>query len=293
MAFKKAVKSQAKLRVALTGPAGSGKTYSALVLAKALGGRTALADSEHGSASKYSDVFEFDTTELEEFSLDSYLRVISEAAAGKYDVLVLDSISHAWTGKGGALEEVDARGGNNKFTNGWKAVTPKQNAFVDSMLAYPGHLIATMRTKMAYEIEDANGKKVPKKVGLAPVQREGVEYEFDVIIDLGVDGTARVTKTRCSALHDAFGKYDSIPKWGETLRAWVSSGVAPAPKPQPQPVFVPDAAEQYLVAFREASDLSALKRLGERLVSEPESVRAAVRVAYGKRTIELTNGAQQ
>lgn len=290
MSFQRAVKTQAKLRIALTGPAGSGKTYSALVLAKVLGGRTALADSEHGSASKYADLFEFDTCELTEFSIDSYLRTIQEAQAAKYDVLVIDSLTHAWTGKGGALEEVDARGGNNKFTNGWKVVTPKQTKLVDSIVAYDGHIIATMRSKMAYEIAERDGKKVPMKIGLAPIQRDGMEYEFDVHIELTVDGSMHVSKTRCPELRDGVGRYEDLPKWATILKAWADGGAKPEAKPvsaqplAPQPNVM---VEQLEIAISETNNLPALERLGQNIAKLPPDTRNGIRPAYNKRAAEL------
>jgi AAA domain len=229
MAFKKATKKQQKLRLAITGPAGAGKTYTALTLGKHLGDRMALIDTERGSASKYAgDVADFDTDELTHYAVENYLKAIAAARAEAYPVLVIDSLSHAWSGKGGILEEADNRGG--KF-QAWKQLTPMQHQLIDAILDYPGHVIATMRSKMTYEVsteEGRNGKKETSvvKLGLAPVQREGVEYEFDVILDMSITNVATVTKSRCLALS---GK--AIPKPGkelaETLLAWLSEGAAP------------------------------------------------------------------
>lgn len=226
MAFTKATKKQAKLKIALKGAAGTGKTYSALVIAKALGGKTALADSEHGRALLYADRFNYDHQALQDFSLDTYVNILREMAEGGYEIGILDSISHAWMGKGGALEEVDRRTGDNgsKFSSGWKEVTPKQNNFVDSMRAYPGHLIATMRTKMEYVIEEnERGKKVPKKVGLAPVQRDGVEYEFDFIFDLDGD-KIHITKSSYSPLDNAVLTRAELPDAIAKIKAWLEDG---------------------------------------------------------------------
>lgn len=229
MAFKKATKQQAKLKIALKGAAGAGKTFSALVIAKILGGKVALTDSEHGRALLYADRFDFDHQALETFSLDTYVGVLREMAEAGYAVGILDSISHAWMGKGGALEEVDRRGGDNKFSKGWREVTPKQNAFVDAMRAYPGHLIATMRTKMDYVLEeDERGKKVPRKVGLAPVQRDGIEFEFDFIFDLDGD-KIRVSKSSYSPLDNAMLTRAELPGAIEKIKAWLEDG-APVPE---------------------------------------------------------------
>jgi hypothetical protein len=218
--FKKATKKQAKLRLTLDGPAGSGKTYSGLSL-----------------ASKYANLFEFDSVELEEFSIETYLRTIEMAKGAGYDILIIDSLSHAWTGKGGALEQVDRVGGTNKFANGWRQVTPLHNRLVDAILAYPGHVICTMRTKTEYLVEDVNGKKVPRKVGMAPVQRDGMEYEFDVVADLSVDGNLTVSKTRCPELSGTQGllRREDVDIIAEKLKTWLTDGASPQVVPAPAP----------------------------------------------------------
>lgn len=241
--FKKATKLQAKLRLTFDGPAGSGKTYSSLVLAKALGGRVAVIDTEHGSASKYASLFDFDAAELPEFSLDTYIKAINAAAAARYDILIIDSLTHAWTGKGGALEQVDRMGGSQGkgFTSGWRTVTPLHTRLIDTMLAFPGHLITTMRTKMEYVLEtDSKGRQVPRKVGMAPVQREGMEYEFDVICDLDLAGNVTVGKTRCPELSGSAGllTHSEVPAMAEKLKAWLSEGAA-APVAPPAAVAPP------------------------------------------------------
>ena len=107
MPFTKATKQEAKLRLALAGPSGSGKTYTALQIATHLGGPIALVDTERGSARKYADLFSFDVLELDSFHPERYIEAIHEAEEAGYAVLILDSLSHAWAGKDGALELVD------------------------------------------------------------------------------------------------------------------------------------------------------------------------------------------
>jgi DNA polymerase III delta prime subunit len=241
VAFKKATKHQQKLRLAISGPAGSGKTYTALAIAKHLGARVALIDTEHGSASLYAgDVADFDTNELEHFSVQNYLRAMREAAQAGYDVLVIDSMTHAWAGKGGILEEADKRGG--KF-QAWAELTPLQQSLIEAVLSYPGHVIATMRSKMEYKAtvtKNRNGDDSIKveKLGLAPVQREGVEYEFTLMLDMNERHVGTITKSRCSALEGAVltkpGK-----ELAEQLLAWLNSG---APQESPAPGTSPSAA---------------------------------------------------
>ena len=241
--FSKAERKTAKLRAALCGTSGSGKTYSALLLARGLAGdsgKIAVIDTERGSASLYSDVTDFDVAELEPpFNPRRYRELIAEAARG-YDVLVIDSLSHAWTGEGGVLEMHDkatqAGRGGNSYT-AWRDVTPEHNALVDAILAAPCHVILTMRSKTAYELqENEKGKKTPVKIGLAPIQRDGMEYEFTLVWDLSVEkhiATASKDRTRIwDGRHDVIGV-----KHGAELKAWIESGkAAPPARPAPEPV---------------------------------------------------------
>lgn len=229
--FAKAVRQQRKLRLALAGPTGAGKTFTALAIAKGLGGRVALIDSERHSASLYATRFDFDTADLSGGHPDDYTRLIEGAAAAGYDVLIIDSFSHAWAGEAGILAQKDKatkrnRGGND-FT-AWRDVTPMHDRLVRTVLEYPGHVIVTMRAKMAYALTEGNGGKAKvEKLGMAPVQREGVEYEFDVVVDLDQAHTGVVSKTRADFLDNAVIDKPG-EKLGRDLAAWLGAG-APAP----------------------------------------------------------------
>jgi hypothetical protein len=241
--FQKATKKATKLRLALLGPAGSGKTYSALKIARGLGAKIAVIDTEHGTARKYSgDVADFDVIELETFAPEEYVRWIVEAEAAGYDVLVIDSMSHAWSGKGGILEFVDGRKKNGNGFAAWGDATPKHNRLVEAILAAKLHIVVTMRTKMEYvqEKDDRTGKMTVRKVGLQPVQRDGLEYEFDVVGDMTTANELVITKTRCSALNQAIiDKPDE--KLAATLLRWLSDG-EPAPAAAPRLAVVPPPA---------------------------------------------------
>ena len=248
--FKKAIKSQSKLRLALIGPSGSGKTYTALVVASGLGQRVAVIDTEHGSASKYADLFGFDVLELDSFHPQTYCEAIAAAEEAGYDCLVIDSLSHAWAGKDGALEQVDKAQARmrspNSFT-AWRDVTPMQQKLVDSMVQSKMHIVATIRSKMDYvQDKDERGKTIIRKVGMAPVQRDGLEYEFDLVGDIDVDHRLVVTKSRIPALADAvILKPDT--RLAETLLQWLNSGKAPTPvlrQPEQQPAAPAPAGEE-------------------------------------------------
>ena len=240
MAFKKATKFAAKLRLALAGPSGSGKTYTALTLATALadGGDVAVIDTERGSASKYADLFQFDVQELESFHPNNYINAIHEAEAAGYAVLVIDSLSHAWNGPGGLLEQVEnitKRSKSGSSFNAWGEATPLQNRLIDTITRSKLHIICTMRTKTEYVIEpNSYGKMSPRKVGTAPVQRADVEYEFDVYGDMDIDNTLIIHKSRCSELAGAvIAKPDG--QVAEALKRWLAG--EPAPE---RPVTVKD-----------------------------------------------------
>ncbi len=268
MGFSKATKKKAKLRLALCGPTGAGKTYSALAVASGLGQKVALIDTECGSASLYADKFAFDVLELGSGHPERYIEAITEAEEAGYDVLIIDSLSHAWMGKDGALELVDKAVKRSKSGNSftaWRDITPLHNRLVDKLINCKCHLIATMRSKMAYEIQaDDRGKKKPTKLGMAPVQRDGMEYEFTMVADLDLSNTMIVSKTRCSEFAQAV-----IPKpgakFGGKLLAWLNDGaegtivppivheVAPveAPQPAPKAASEPSAREKMLKRFDE------------------------------------------
>jgi hypothetical protein len=225
--FVKAQRQQAKLRLALCGPSGSGKTYSALQIARGLApeGQIAMIDTERGSGSLYADLTAYDIAPISPpFTPKRYIELIQAAAAAGYQVLIIDSLSHAWTGEGGVLDMHDkaaaaSRSGNSFMA--WREVTPHHNALVDAILGAELHIIVTLRTKTAYEVVDSGkGKKEPIKIGLAPVQRDGVEYEFTVVMDLSVEGhVATATKDR-TRLFDGL-HFIPAPETGESLAQWL------------------------------------------------------------------------
>ncbi len=234
MSFRKAERKQAKLRLALCGPSGSGKTYSALLMAHGLapGGRIAMIDTERRSGELYADLTAYEVAPLDPpYTPARYIELIREAEKARYDVLIVDSLSHAWTGVGGVLDMHDKATAANRSGNSfaaWREVTPQHNALVDTLLDVDLHLIVTMRTKTAYDlVDDGQGKKKPIKVGLAPVQRDGMEYEFTTVIDLSVDShVATATKDR-TRLFDGQHFVPAVAT-GEALREWLGTGKDPA-----------------------------------------------------------------
>jgi len=242
--FTKATREQLKLRMAIDGPSGAGKSVTALRCARALvdhyrprpDGRASVAvmDAESGSARKYvGEVFDdlpidFDVKELWSFSPSQYTAAIEEAGRLGFEVLVIDGLSHAWEGLDGALELVDRNGGN-RFT-AWKDVTPMHRRMVEAILHSPCHVICTMRSKTEYVLEkDERGKEVPRKVGVAPIQRPGMEYEFDLYCSLDVSHMLTVAKTRCRAV-DGLVVAKPGPAFMAPVVAWLGVGVVAAPR---------------------------------------------------------------
>jgi hypothetical protein len=232
--FKRATKQQAKLRCALFGPSGAGKTMSALRIAAGLGGPVAFIDSEKGTASKYADRWTFDVLDLEKRTIADYIDAIHAAGAAGYPVVCIDSISHAWQE---LLEEVDKLARAKYRGNTWSAWsegTPKQRRFIDAIQGYPGHVIATIRSRTEWTTEDVNGKKQPVRVGLAPETGKGAEYEFDLLLEISQEHIARVIKDRTGKFQDKLiEKPDE--DFGRELAAWLDEGAAPTPKPEPTP----------------------------------------------------------
>jgi hypothetical protein len=229
--FVPATKEQAKARVALAGPSGSGKTWTSLVLATVLAqdSRIAVIDTERGSASKYAGPFTFDRLNLYSYDPRDLVKALAAAGSSGHGVVVIDSLSRFWGGTGGMLEIVDNAAkrsyGGNSF-GGWKEARPIENDMIEAILGYPGHVIVTMRTKTAYEITKTdNGKTVPVKIGLQPEQRNGIEYEFDVVADMDLENNFTVSKSRCPELSGRVVNRPG-PEVGEMLLAWLSDGEA-------------------------------------------------------------------
>lgn len=243
--FRQATKEQTKLRMTIDGPAGSGKTYTALRFAAALAqvfpGKIAVIDTERGSASKYVNdapdgvPFVFDTQELITFSPEKYTESVLAAGRLGYSVLIIDSLSHAWEGAGGALEIKQRHG---ESWSAWRHVTPLHNRMIDAILQSPCHIITTMRSRMEYVQEtDEKGKVTIRKIGLSPVQRPGMEYEFDIVADIDWAHIMTVSKSRCSAVADMIVEKPG-PEFMRPVIEWLRDGSTPAPA-QPTPVQEP------------------------------------------------------
>lgn len=226
--FRKAQRTNAKLRLAITGTAGAGKTFSSILIAKGLGsGNIALIDSENGSGNLYAGMCDYDICQLSApYDPRKYVQVIHEAEKEGYTTIIIDSLSHAWSGQGGILDlqaQITASMKSGNSYAAWRQVTPLQNRLVECILTSPCHIIATMRSKTDYAMDkNERGYTEIRKVGLAPVQREGMDYEFTTVFDLSQEHIAIASKDR-TGLFGA-NPFTVDVHTGEILRDWLNTG---------------------------------------------------------------------
>jgi hypothetical protein len=284
--IRKAERKRVPIKLAISGPAGSGKTFSALRLATGLGSKIILIDSENGSGELYGDRFSYDVISIEPpFTTEKYIEAIRLAAKHGYEVLVIDSLTHAWDGEGGLLQQKEAldktNRNSNSFTN-WASITRKHEDLKQQILQSPLHVIATMRSKTEYVLEtNAHGKQVPKKVGTKAIQRDGYEFEFTIVFELDHEHTATVSKDRTS-LFD--GRAFTITEAaGEQVRTWLDGGHAPAPvvtAPRPAAVPAPAPVRQRDAAPESRGDRAAASAPAPVPDAEAESAKEEYKALY-------------
>lgn len=198
MKFEKAKRSKCKIKVSIAGASGSGKTYSALCVAKGMVSnlnKVAVIDTENGSSHLYSHLGDFSVLTLgAPYSPEAYIMAINEAIKNGYECIIIDSLSHEWQGPGGIID-IHGQMEGNSFTN-WNKVTPRHNALIQKIVNAPVHVIATLRSKTEYIMQQKNGKSIPEKMGLKAVQRDDCEYEFTVAFELNKYHVAAVSKDR-------------------------------------------------------------------------------------------------
>lgn len=224
--IKKASKQAKKLRILLSASAGSGKTYGSLLIAQGITGdwsKVCVIDTERDSASIYSDFGNFNTISLDApYTPERYIQAITTAEEAGMEVIIIDSITHEWSGAGGCLDMHNKLGG--KFQD-WGIITPKHNAFIDKMLRSPAHIIATVRRKEEYALtQGSNGRMQVEKMGMGEVQRDGINYEFDIVFEiLNSNHFTKATKDRTRLFID---KEEGLitKETGVSLKEWASQG---------------------------------------------------------------------
>ena len=255
--FQQAVREGLFCRLGLVAPAKAGKTMTSLKIARGLVGETgkiAVVDTENRSSNKYvglPDIGQFDAAYPVEYNPQVVIEAIAAAESAGYGAVIIDSLTHFWAGTGGALEMKDnasRRSNENNFT-AWRDVTPLHNRMVDAMLKAKLHVIATMRTKTEYVMEeyiDSNGGKrtKPVKIGLQPIQRAGMEYEFDIVGDLDVDHNLMVSGSRCWTLDGkVFARAGADV--AQIILEWLG-GAAPMPEQAPPPPSADERQQAYV-----------------------------------------------
>lgn len=236
--FRKAQRKQAHLKIGLSAPSGAGKTYSALLIAYGICGdwdKIAVIDTENGSAELYSHLGGYSVCSIAPpFTPKKYITAIKEAEEAGFEVLIIDSLSHAWSGEGGLLDMQDkavkASKSGNSYT-AWREITPEHNRLVDAILQCDMDVIITTRAKAEYVITDDNGKKSIKKVGLAPVFRDGLEYELTVFFDLTQEHIATASKDRTGVFDGQ--NFKPTVETGKLLANWRNDGAVDKLKAKP------------------------------------------------------------
>lgn len=223
MQLQTAQRKRAKIKMAIQSPSGGGKSFSSLLIAKGLTNgdfsKVAVIDSENGSSNLYAHLGEYNVLPISPpYTPEKYIEAISVCENAGMEVIILDSISHCWD----ELLDFHSKLAGNSFTN-WNKVTPRQKAFVDKILHCNAHIIATMRTKQDYVIQQNDNKFKVEKVGLKSVQRDGMDYEFTLVFDIDINHYASSSKDRT-------GLFSNVPDFkissetGKKILDWCDSG---------------------------------------------------------------------
>ncbi|WP_201539127.1 ATP-binding protein [Psychrobacter sp. 1044] len=226
--FTKAERKKAKLRLALAGVSGCGKTYSALRIAKGMGGKIAVIDTENDSSSLYSSEFDFSSINLSDHSPESYIRAMNDAAREGFDIVIIDSLSHVWTFCKAEVDKVAEKTFKGNSWAAWSKVTPRYDALIQCLIQSDVHVITTMRAKTETAQIEVNGRKKVVKLGMKTEMRDGIEFEFTTVIDIDHETNgASVSKDRT---HVFRGREHLVldEGIGEALMTWLMDGVEEA-----------------------------------------------------------------
>ena len=279
MAFIKAEKKKQKLRLAIDGVSGSGKTFTALSIASGLSDKIAVIDSEHGSSELYADRFNFDVLKLIKFDIEDYVNAIKEAWKEGYPVVIIDSTSHAWDALVERVERIAGQKYSGNTFRAWGEGTPLQRKLIEAMLSYPGHLIVTCRSKTEYSIDkdDKTGRTTVKKVGTSAVQRQGFEYEFTMAMTMDANHVGLVTKDRTGKFQDRF--IDKPGKeLGTELLDWLNTGAEVIEQNQQQEggSDIAEKEKAYIDEFEKIQNDLAVYLNKKGIFEHPENVRQVI-----------------
>jgi hypothetical protein len=273
--LRKAERKKAKIRLGLSAVSGGGKTYSALLIAYGLCGdwsKIGVIDTENNSADLYAHLGDFNVLDLQApYTPERYIEAIKACEEADLEVIVIDSITHEWDGKGGCLEIVDSLGG--KYQD-WAKVTPRHQTFIDAILQSKAHVITTVRRKQDYEMsKGSDGKVKVEKAGLKEVTREGFEYELTVNLELDIRHNATASKDRTGLF---MGRPAFVPsvETGEMIKDWCQSGIDPQEEIQ--------EAVKKLANCNSVDDLTTLKEVLPVYVVESSDFKEAGKKRYAE-----------
>ena len=315
--IRKASRKHRYLKIGIGGISGSGKTLGALKMAYGITGdwaKICIIDSENNSADLYAHLGSYDVLPLEDTSPHGYITAINEVLKGEYDVMIIDSLSHEYSGKGGLLEIADKIASTSKSGNtfqAWSKANPMHNDFMDAVLKSKIHVIGTFRKKSDYVIEQNDkGKAAPRKVGLKTVTKEGTSYELDVLLDIATNHLCSAEKDR-TMLFDGKMPFELDEKVGEALRQWANEGdpvteenpvkkTAPKkefkPNPQPNPEIFEDKPENKRLIMEhfakiglDTTNKEAMISVYQMMINKPLDV-AEKTLADFCRELEASNG---
>lgn len=223
MELRKSNRRRTKIKLGLQGPSGSGKTYSSLLLAHGLTGdwnKIAVIDTENGSADLYAHLGAYKVLRLTRpYTPERYITAIETCEEAGMEVIILDSITMEWE----TLLEIHGNMPGNSFAN-WSKITPRHNAFIHKILQSSCHVVATIRSKQDYVLSEKNGKYVPEKVGLKGVTREGMDYEFTIMLDLDIKHNASASKDRTGLFMDK-PPFVISQGTGKRILKWCGGGI--------------------------------------------------------------------
>jgi hypothetical protein len=278
MKLETASRKKAKIKLALQGPSGSGKTMSALLIGYGLCGKwnsIAVIDTENHSAELYSHLGNYNVVNIgSPYTPEKYCEAIKLCENSGIEVIIIDSISHEWEGSGGILD-IHSNMVGNSFTN-WSKLTPRHNEFIQTILQSPCHIIGTIRSKQDYVLQEKNGKMVPEKVGLKGVTREGMDYEFTVVIDIDIKHNASASKDR-TQLFAGKPDFRITSETGSKILEWCNSGLAIQ---EPPPAFEVPMEEQI-------QGCASMQELVSLYNQQSKEVQESYKLVFAKKRDEL------
>lgn len=234
--LKRASRQGVKPLIGLYGESGTGKTYSALLLARGLvgaAGRIAMIDTESGRGSLYADVLPggYEVLELRDpFSPARYIEAMTAIEASGVAVGIIDSGSHEWEGISGVLDmatEIEEKSGKPGL-HCWKAPKMAHNLWLRKLLQSPLPWIICLRAKYkSRQGKNESGKTVIiKDEATSPIQAEDFIFECTAHAEILQDHSIILTKCSHPALRDCFPARSKGPitiGHGEALARWCAA----------------------------------------------------------------------